>query len=128
MRALQEIASEVDLEALDTAVLATIDEAPGIPLWQLSERAGIDIVTTEQSVERLTERRLLTEHARNAEKENEPGLYLTLSGLEVRRQFRSRFLAAQDRVMAPLSDRERETFKDFLMRLIKANAAEDEGS
>jgi class 3 adenylate cyclase/DNA-binding MarR family transcriptional regulator len=128
MRALQEIAREVDLEALDTAVLATIDEAPGITLGQLGERAGIDLATTEQSVERLTQRRLLTNHDPNTDEQSGSGLYLTSTGLEVRLWFRTRFLSAQDRVMAPLSDRERDTFKDFLTRLIKANAADDGGS
>jgi DNA-binding MarR family transcriptional regulator len=125
MRALAEIAREVNLEALDTAVLATIDEAPGITPRSLAERAGIDFTTTEQSVKRLAERGLLTRHEQNTDNENAQGLYLTPSGLEVRLWFRTRFLAAQERVMAPLSDRERETFKDFLTRVIKANAAED---
>jgi len=31
-------------------------------------------------------------------------------------------LAAQDRLMAPLSDHEREVFKDMLARIIRANA------
>jgi class 3 adenylate cyclase/DNA-binding MarR family transcriptional regulator len=128
MTALTEIAREVKVEALDTAVLATVDEAPGITLQQLAERAGIDLATTEQSVKRLAERRLLTDHEQNTDNENTQGFYLTPSGLELRLWFRTRFLAAQDRVMAPLSDRERETFKDFLSRVIKANAAEDKES
>jgi hypothetical protein len=37
---------------------------------------------------------------------------------------RSQFLASQDRMMAPLSEQERETLKSLLTRVIKAGMVE----
>jgi hypothetical protein len=40
----------------------------------------------------------------------------------VRLRLRSAVMVAQDRLMAPLSDHERETLKDLLRRVTEANA------
>ncbi len=49
------------------------------------------------------------------------GLRLTASGLQVRERLRPAVIAAEDLIMAPLSETEREMFKDFAARVIKAN-------
>ena len=47
---------------------------------------------------------------------------LTRAGLEFQSALRLEVIAAQDRLMAPLSEHERETLKDLLARVIKASA------
>jgi DNA-binding MarR family transcriptional regulator len=50
-----------------------------------------------------------------------PGLTLTITGQNLRERLRPSVMAAEDRIMAPLSDSEREVFKDLASRVIKAN-------
>jgi adenylate cyclase len=119
---LNQIAKSFDLEGIDCPVLATIGEAPGLSVPQLATRAGIDRATVEDSVNRLELRRFLV--ARSSEPTDEVTLTLTADGLHVRMLIRTEFLAAQDRVLTPLSDREREILKDLLARIIKANSSD----
>ena len=48
-------------------------------------------------------------------------LSLTPSGLELQQTIRLRLITSQDRVMAHLSDSERDTLRELLARVIKAN-------
>jgi adenylate cyclase len=120
--ALTEVAKREGLKAIDCPVLAAIADAPGITRCQLAERAAIDFAAAAQSVKRLEQRGLLTRRL-NMDKQHSHGLHLTPTGYEVRMRIRLAFIATQDRVMAALSDHERETLKELLRRVIKANAA-----
>ena len=121
--ALEDIARDVHLQAVDCPVLATIAEAPGLSFAELAERGGIELAAATRSVRRLEKRGLVT--VAPAEARRGPhSLSLTPPGLEIRLWIRSQFLAAQDRLMAPLSDQERETLKSLLTRVIKAGTRE----
>ena len=48
-------------------------------------------------------------------------LNLTPEGMEQRLRLRSAVIVAQDRLMAPLSDHEREMLKDLIRRVVETN-------
>jgi MarR family transcriptional regulator, temperature-dependent positive regulator of motility len=48
-------------------------------------------------------------------------LYVTRKGADLRKRLRPRLLAAQERLLAPLSTAEREVLVDLLVRVIEAN-------
>jgi adenylate cyclase len=126
MAAMAEVAKTADLKGIDIPVLAAIMDAPGIRLRQLAERVGIEWAVAKRSVARLEQRGFIT-RAPDPGRPHQRLLSPTPEGIEVRLRLRSAVIVAQDRLMAPLSDHERETLKDLLRRVIEANASRTDG-
>jgi len=120
LKALTQVVEPEGLGPLDAPVLASISDAPGIDQCQLAERLGIDLGKAKRAVGRLEDRGLI-ERVLSATGRHSRGLRLTPAGLEVRERLRPAVIAAEDRVMAPLSQIERETLKDLITRVIRAN-------
>src|SRR5262249_20934118 len=87
--------------------------ASGIDHPELAERLGIDLTRARRIVEKLRKRGLV--------EREENGIRLTAAGREALMLLIPEIRAALDRVMAPLSDSQRETLKDLLTRVIRAN-------
>jgi DNA-binding MarR family transcriptional regulator len=94
---------------------------PGIDQVGLAARLGVDrnnvgVILTELEARGLVERQLdpTDQRARR--------LYLTAKGEKLYQQLQSQNSAANERILAPLSPRERELFFDLLVRVIQANA------
>ncbi len=119
LKALTEAATSQGLEYLDVPTLASISDAPGIDQRQLAERLALDLNTVRRTVRRLEHRGLVDKIPSSGQKAE--SLKLTTTGLEVRERMRPTVMAAEDRIMAPLSESEREVFKDLATRLIRAN-------
>lgn len=114
-----DLAGHEGLTPIEMPALASIGDAPGLDFRGLAGRLGVTVPRAQRIVTRLEQRGLV---------ESTPGLRsrvralnLTPAGLEARRRMRAGVLAAQDRIMAPLSDGERETLRDLLTRVIKAH-------
>lgn len=108
------------LASLDAPALASIEDAPGIDRQELAERLAIDRVKSNRIILRLT-RRGLVEQTPKDDGRRLRGLRLTPSGLEMRERLRPAGIAEEDRVMAALSERERETLRELMTRVIRAN-------
>jgi DNA-binding MarR family transcriptional regulator len=117
--ALMEVIGPERLEPLEFAAIASIHDAPGIDQARLAERIGIDLATARRIVKRL-ERRGFVEISPRVAGGRTQILGLTPAGAEIPQRLRPAIRAAIDRVMAPLSERERETLTDLLGRVIKA--------
>src|SRR5688572_5672013 len=118
--ALMEVVKPEGLISLDAPALASIADAPGIDIRKLAERLAVDLSKVNRIVRKLQQRGLIEQPA-NAGGRRSRGLRLTPAGLEVRERLRPAVIAAEDRIMAALSQSERETLKDLLARVIKAN-------
>ena len=103
---------------LDAPVLNSLADAPGINRRQLTERVAIDPKKVRRMVRRLQHLGLI-ETPTDGEKAE--SLRLTENGLQVREKLLATVIAVEDHIMAPLSETERETFKDLAARLIKAS-------
>jgi adenylate cyclase len=125
--ALMEVMGAEDLEPVVFAAIASVHDAPGIDQGQLAERIGIDLPTARRIVKRL-ERRGFVERSPKAGGGRSHVLGPTPAGTEILQRLRPAIRAALDRVMAPLSDRERETLTDLLARVIKARDVKASGS
>jgi adenylate cyclase len=108
------------LKGIDIAVLAAIMDEPGVGTRRLAMRVGIEQATAERSATRLRQNGLIT-RTLSAGKPISWLFSPTPEGIEVRLRLRSAVIVAQDRLMAPLSDQERETLKDLIRRVIEAN-------
>ncbi|HYM30424.1 MAG TPA: adenylate/guanylate cyclase domain-containing protein [Candidatus Cybelea sp.] len=119
------VTSEEDLTPLEFAVLASLNDAPGIDPRRLSGRIGIDATTAQRLLKRLKNRELVVAQVPARENRRSGRLSLTPQGAKVLQTLRPAVIAATDRVMATLSDRERETLRELLARVINANETKD---
>jgi adenylate cyclase len=126
MAVMTEVAKTADLKGIDIPVLAAIMDEPNIRLGQLADRVGIERATAERSAARLGTKGLITRTIGAGERRS-CQFSPTPEGVDVRSRLRSAVIVEQDRLMAPLSDQERETLKDLLRRVIEARASRTSG-
>ncbi|MDH2386888.1 MarR family transcriptional regulator [Bradyrhizobium sp. CER78] len=115
-----EILGRQDLTPLQWAVLAAISEEPGSGQRHVAKRLGIDAVTLGQIIEFL-EQKALVQRQIDPDDRRARQLFLTRDGAELRQGLRPSLLAAQDRILAPLTRTERASLLDMLARVIEAN-------
>jgi class 3 adenylate cyclase/DNA-binding MarR family transcriptional regulator len=120
VEALTEISGPEALTPIDLPALASLNDAPEIDQRRLAERLGIDLPRARRIVKRL-EGRGLVRHADRTGAGRAHGLSLTPAGIDLLLKLRPAIFAALDRVLAPLSERERATLRDLLARIINAN-------
>jgi adenylate cyclase len=118
--ALMNVTRQNALTPIDFAVLASLHDAPGIDQRRLAERIAIDLSRAQRLLKRLEGRKLVQRLPTDGSIRSGV-LSLTPQGIKVLQTLRPAMAAAQDRVMAPLSDRERETLQELLARVIRAN-------
>jgi class 3 adenylate cyclase/DNA-binding MarR family transcriptional regulator len=118
--AILQVTGADDLEPMEYASLSSVHDAPGIGQRELAERMGLDPATAARVVERLERRGFMAEKAGNG---GARALGITPAGEEVVKRLRPAIRAVHDRLMAPLSDRERELLLDLLARVIKTGDA-----
>jgi DNA-binding MarR family transcriptional regulator len=126
MAAMNEIAETVGLKGIDIPVLAGIVDEPDRGPHKLDEWVGIDRATVRQSTARLERKGLITGTV-VAGKSGSRQLNATPEGLELRLRLRSEVVVVQDRLMAPLSDHEREMLKDLIRRVVEADVDRQSG-
>lgn len=117
-----EILTEHDLTPMLFGVIAAIAEEPGSGQRQLATRMGVDAATFGQMIELLEQkglvRREIDPNDRRARQ-----LFVTRDGSTLRNRLRPSLVAAQERLLAPLSKAERAALMDMLVRVIEANDA-----
>jgi DNA-binding MarR family transcriptional regulator len=118
--ALVDVTTPEGLTLVEPAVLASLHDAPNIDERRLAERIGIDLASAQRMVKHLE---LLGFVSRTPGKHGRDLRLLSLSpkGLELYARLYPAILAVRDRVMAALSERERETLQDLLARVINDN-------
>ena len=99
-----EILFKEDLTPLSFGVMAAVLEAPGSGQRQLASQLGIDVVSFGQMID-LLEQKQLVKRALDPADRRARRLYVTKRGSELRRRLRPALLAAQERLLSPLSRR-----------------------
>jgi DNA-binding MarR family transcriptional regulator len=119
-RALVDVTKPEGLTLVEPAVLASLHDAPNIDERRLAERIGIDLASAQRMVRHLE---LLGFVCRVQGKHRHELrlLSLTPAGLDLYARLYPAIVAVRDRVMAALSEREREALQDLLARVINAN-------
>jgi len=101
--------------------LACIQDAPGIDQARLATLLSMDRASAGTLVDEL-ERLGLVERRINDTDRRARELYLTASGVKLRRRLRPKLLAAQAKVMSVLRPAEQDQLINLLTRVIEANA------
>jgi DNA-binding MarR family transcriptional regulator len=115
-----EILESEGLTPLLFGVLAAVLEEPGRGQKQVAERMGVDAVNFGQMIDEL-ERKGLVERKIDPDDRRARKLYVTERGAALRGRLRPSLLAAQGRLLAPLSPDEQTALLDMLVRVIEAN-------
>jgi MarR family transcriptional regulator, temperature-dependent positive regulator of motility len=116
------ILDPVDLNPIEYALLAAVDDNPGTDQRGLRGRLGVDPASTSQMVERLARRGLLEQAVQPTDRRARL-LSLTPVGAQLRARLRPDLLAAQDRVLSVLSAEDQETLIVLLARVVEGNDA-----
>jgi adenylate cyclase len=118
--AVRDITDPEGLINIDLAVLASLDDVPGLEANRIAERIGVKPAKCRLAIRRLVQRDLIAEVPRYSTRGSLP-LILTEGGAKLQRRLHQAIIAAQDRVFAALSEPERKVLTDMLSRVIKAN-------
>lgn len=102
------------------AILAAVIDLPGLDQRRLAERLGIDPASVGQMIDRLETAGLLKRRVHPDDRRARL-LSATRSGEQLRQQLKQTALAAQERLLAPLTIRERRLFLNFLTRVVEGN-------
>ena len=81
---------------------------------------GVDVVSVAQTID-LLEKKHLVKRELDPDDRRARRIYVTKRGAELRSRLRPALLAAQDRLLTPLSQSERTALLDMLVRVINAN-------
>jgi DNA-binding MarR family transcriptional regulator len=114
------LADEVTETPPQFAAVAVLEDFPGIDQRRLAALMGLDRTNVGQLIDRL-EAKGLVERRVNGEDRRAHALHLTSEGKSVRRRLRPKMVAAQSRVLSPLTSAEQDLLIDMLIRVIKAN-------
>jgi DNA-binding MarR family transcriptional regulator len=123
-KALLEVTAPEELEPVEAAVLASLLDAPGADANVLSSRAGVDVGDVRRYFKHLAKLGLVEPHTKAGRKQDSTWR-ITPRGIDLLQRSLPGILAAIDRVLAPLSNGERETLLNLLARVIQANDAKD---
>jgi DNA-binding MarR family transcriptional regulator len=115
-----EILEGEGLTPLLFGVLVAVLEEPGRGQKQVADRMGVDAVNFGQMIDEL-EGKGLVERKIDPNDRRARELYVTEPGAALRRRLSPSLLAAQERLLAPLSPDERTALLDMLARVIEAN-------
>jgi class 3 adenylate cyclase/DNA-binding MarR family transcriptional regulator len=116
------IAAPEGISPVGCALLGSLLDAPGSNYRQLAERVGIHPTKSRRLVKHLQSLGLIEVISKETAQRSK-SLTLTSTGNELCGWILPSLRAAQDRIMAPLSDAEREVLREMLARIIKANEA-----
>jgi DNA-binding MarR family transcriptional regulator len=104
------------------AVVASVDEEPGLDQRALAMRLAIDPMTATQHLDKLEGMRLVTRSAHASDRRVRL-LHITDDGRRLRRRLRPRLEAVHSRILAPLTNDERAVFLEMLVRVVEGNNA-----
>jgi DNA-binding MarR family transcriptional regulator len=117
---LAEVTEPSGISPLQYAMLAALEEIPGLDQRRLALRVGCDAVTAGQLIDGLEARGYVDRRVDVADRRSRV-LRLTASGRRLRRKLRPVIAAAHQRILSPLSAKESALLVDFLTRVIESN-------
>jgi DNA-binding MarR family transcriptional regulator len=120
LAAVAEVHEGVGLIPLEVAVLIHLHDEPGIDQNTLAERMALDRTSTGALVYRLEQQGLVERHINGTDRRARV-LRLTRRGLALHNKQRPKGRAAQERLLAVLTEAERRSLVDMMARVIAAS-------
>jgi class 3 adenylate cyclase/DNA-binding MarR family transcriptional regulator len=120
-----EITKTRGLIPVEFAALASIDDSPAMDADRLAMRLGAAQAEARRML-RLLHKKALVRPKSAGGKKPQQIFSITAKGRRLLQSLRPKIFAAQDRVMAALSEQERQVLQELLTRVIKANTAQND--
>ena len=117
-----EVTERAGLTPVEFAMITALEDAPDIDQGSLAARLGIDAVSAHHLIHRLDAAGYI-ERQVNPKDRRARTLRLTARGQALRDRLRADGRASQERILAPLAQRERTLFLEMLTRLVEAHEA-----
>jgi MarR family transcriptional regulator, temperature-dependent positive regulator of motility len=115
-----EVLTDEGLTPMLYGLISVIDQEPGSGQRHVATRFGVDAVSLGQMVEILEAKKLVRRET-DPEDRRARRLYLTAKGTRLHRRLQPIMLAAQERILDPLSKMERTALLEMLARTVEAN-------
>jgi MarR family transcriptional regulator, temperature-dependent positive regulator of motility len=115
-----EVTTSAGLAPGEYAVLVAIADGPGLDQRRLAAQLGIDAASVGQRIDRLERMGLVARRVHPGDRRVRL-VSATRSGAGLRRRLRPPALAAQERIMAPLTAAEQKLFLALLTRIVEGN-------
>jgi DNA-binding MarR family transcriptional regulator len=109
-----------DLVQLEFAVLAFLDDVPGMDQRRLAEAMGIDRNNISLALDQLEKKGLVQRRSNGADRRARE-VYPTPKGTELRQLAQPHIRTANRRILKPLEPAEQTLFLDLLVRLVEGN-------
>jgi DNA-binding MarR family transcriptional regulator len=119
---LAEVLTGEEVVQLEYGTLLCLEIERGIDQRRLAEAMGIDPTNASLIIDRLHSKGLVERRVKETDRRAH-SLYLTPKGRALWRRLRPKTSAANERVLAPLTQSQRELFLDLLILLIEGNRA-----
>lgn len=110
----------LELTPIQFAALQTVQNNPGIDQKSLAKAIALDSSTTGGVIDRLQARSLVERKASESDRRVHL-LFLTESGLSKLKESMPAMFKAQERILSPLSNSERESFMRLVSQLVNSN-------
>lgn len=117
-----EVTERAGLTPVEFAMITALEDAPDIDQGSLASRLGIDAVSAHHLIHRLAAAGYI-ERRVNPKDRRARTLRLTARGQALRDRLRADGRASQERILAPLAQRERTLFLEMLTRLVEVHEA-----
>jgi DNA-binding MarR family transcriptional regulator len=117
-----EILGPLGWSPMEYSVLAAAEDDAGLDQRGMAKRLGIDTASASQMIDKLEKAKLVSRRINPADRRARL-LRLTPAGVKFRQQLRPSLLAAQKRLLRPLSVDEQDLLLDLLSRVIEGNAS-----
>ncbi|MBL4801085.1 MAG: MarR family transcriptional regulator [Emcibacter sp.] len=111
---------EEKITPIQWGILTIVTDFPNSGHIEISEELGLDRSNVANVVTRLVDRGLLS-RITNKEDRRRKSINVTEEGLEIMKKVRAKARRAQDKVLGPLEESEREIFMELLGRLVREN-------
>src|SRR6266851_6113820 len=117
-----EILGPLGWSPMEYAVLAAVEDEAGLDQRRMAKRLGIDTASASQMIDKLEKAKLVGRRVNPSDRRARI-LRLTPAGIKFRRRLRPSLLAAQKRLLRPLSVDDQGLLLDLLTRVIEGNAS-----
>ena len=117
-----EVTERAGLTPVEFAMITALEDAPDIDQGSLAARLGIDAVSAHHLIHRLDAAGYIERQVHPKDRRART-LRLTARGQALRDRLRADGRASQERILAPLAQRERTLFLEMLTRLVEAHEA-----
>lgn len=109
-----------DITPVQYGMLTALQASPGLDQKSLGLEVGLDRANTADVVKRL-EARGLVKREQSAVDGRVKHVFITAEGKKIVKGMYADMIAAQERLLAPLPEAERQTFLELLRKLVDAN-------